>query len=93
MSAEGRRTGRPMGEVSRALLTAASVAPGTVLELAQRAGLDVASARFKAKDLVRMGALQPHAHTRPRVLAARPAADARASGFALLERAFWGRAA
>jgi hypothetical protein len=83
--------GRPLGEVSRALLSAAQHGPAPVRELAARAQVGFDTARFKAKDLVRIGALQALTDKRPRVLGLpqQRAEDA----FVLLERSFWERPA
>ena len=83
------RAGRPLGDVSRALLAAAARGPGTVRELAQRAHVGFDAARWKASALVRAGALQPLADARPQVLGlpAAPPLDALAE----LQRSFWER--
>lgn len=88
------RAGRPLGEVSLALLSAASAGPGTVRELAARACVGFDAARFKASDLVRRGALAALTDERPRVLglpAQAPAQPSGGGGFDLLERSFWER--
>jgi len=61
------RRGRPYGEITLALLAAAAQ-PGTVRELATRSQVGFDAARYKAKDLVRAGALVPFNDARPRVL-------------------------
>jgi hypothetical protein len=65
------KTGRPMGEVSMAMIKAARIGPATVHQLAERACVGYDAARFKAKDLVRAGILVPTGADRPRVLAVR----------------------
>lgn len=86
------RIGRPLGDVSRALLSAAEHGPGNVRELAQRACVGYDVARYKAKDLVRMGALQPLTEERPRVLGLPQHRAQHEDAFVMLERSFWERA-
>ena len=62
--------GRPAGDVSQALLSAAAAAPATVRELAARACVGYGAARYTATRLVSRGALVPVAEGRPMVLAA-----------------------
>lgn len=85
-SSSPRGAGRPVGafgDVSRALLASASSAgPGTVRELAERACVGAAVARYTASRLVSRGELVPLSTARPMVLAA-------ASGV----RSFWEEAA
>ena len=94
-AARPARVGRPLGEVSLALLSAAQRGPATARELAARACVGYDVARWKASDLVRMGALQPLGADRPRVLGlpqvVAPAAVAAEDAFALLARSFWER--
>jgi hypothetical protein len=84
-----------LGEVSMALVTAASARPGTVVQLAERACVGYDVARFKASALVRSGALVALTDERPRVLAAPSAAvrnDTPACndyGLRVLPRSFW----
>lgn len=67
----GPARGRPAGEVSVALLSAAAQAgPATVRELAARACVGYGAARYTATRLVSRGALVPVAEGRPMVLAA-----------------------
>ncbi len=92
--------GRPLGDVSRALLAAAASAPGTVRQLAERACVGYDVARRKAHALEVCGALAPLREDRPRVLALPDAlddahddgdgdaADA-AEAFKALARSFW----
>jgi hypothetical protein len=80
------RPGRPLGEVSKALLSAAQHGSGTVRQLAARACVGFDVARYKAKDLVRMGALQPLTAERPRMLGLPEAVPPHENPFALLER-------
>ena len=81
--------GRPLGEISLALLSAAQARPGTVRDLAQRACVGYDTARFKAKDLVRMGALQPVTDSWPRVLSVPVEQEAPAvAPWVMLDR-FW----
>ncbi len=87
------RVGRPPGDVSRALVSAAQHGPAPVRELAARAQVGFDAARYKAKYLVRAGLLVPLTDERPRVLglpAQRPRPD---DDFVLLERSFWERPA
>ena len=60
--------GRPFGEVSLALLGAARVGPGTVVQLAERACVGYATARYTASRLVSTGVLARAADQRPAVL-------------------------
>lgn len=86
-----RRVGRPMGEISLALLGAAQQGPATVRELAQRACVGYDTARFKAKDLVRVRVLLPQGDARPRLLGLpEPPSAPGENPFALLER-YWDR--
>jgi len=90
------RRGRPFGDVSLALLSAAAQGPGTVRELAQRAQVGFGVARVKVSHLVRAGTLVPLTDERPRTLAlpveAQPPADAATTdAFELLARSFWYR--
>lgn len=63
--------GRPAGEVSQALVSAAAQAgPGTVRELAERACVGYAAARYTSSRLVSRGELVPVSAARPMVLAA-----------------------
>lgn len=64
-----RAAGRPPGDVSRALLSAAASTPGTVHELAERACVGYAAARYTSSRLVSRGELVPVREGRPRVLA------------------------
>lgn len=64
-----RGPGRPRGEVARALVSAASHGPGTVAELAGRACVGRAAARYTASRLVSSGALVPLSAGRPVLLA------------------------
>lgn len=68
--------GRPQGDVSVALMCAASQAPATVRELAVRAGVGYAVARYTASRLASRGALVALSEGRPRVLMAAPAMPA-----------------
>lgn len=73
-SSSPRGAGRPVGafgDVSRALLASASSAgPGTVRDLAERACVGAAVARYTASRLVSRGELVPLSTGRPMVLAA-----------------------
>ncbi|MEX8518261.1 MAG: hypothetical protein AB3X44_07080 [Leptothrix sp. (in: b-proteobacteria)] len=66
------------GAVAQALLAAAGQQPGTVRELAMRAQVGHAAARYTACRLLEQGALKPQSDTRPHVLAV-PDADADAA--------------
>lgn len=85
-----KRCGRPMGEISLALVGAARQGPATVKQLAQRACVGYDAARFKAKDLVRAGVLQPLGDERPRLLGLPEQCPAGENPFALLET-YWDR--
>ena len=83
------KMGRPMGEVSMAMIKAARVGPATVQQLAERACVGYDAARFKAKDLVRAGILVPTGDERPRVLAVREAEESQTNdSFELMDRYF-----
>lgn len=70
------RRGRPLGEISLALLAAAEAGgPSTLVQLAQRSQVGYDSARFKVKYLVQAGALNVLTSTRPHLYAL-PSADA-----------------
>lgn len=69
----GRVGGGQPGEVSQALLAAAVQAPATVRELAARACVGYAAARYTATRMVSRGVLVPVTEGRPMVLAAAPA--------------------
>lgn len=79
-----------MGEVATALLSAASMAPGTVAQLAERACVGYDAARYTASRLVSAGALVAVAGGRPAVLAGAqaPAADGTRVALERL-RSFW----
>ena len=85
------RAGRPLGELSRALLRAAQQGPGSVRQLAERSQVGYDTARVKASHLVRMGHLQVVSDDRPMVLAtAQPQPQAgHENAFELLMRGFW----
>ena len=70
LHAAPRGAGRPAGDVSLALVSAAAQAPATVRELAQRAGVGYGAARYTATRLVNRGALVALSASRPMVLAA-----------------------
>lgn len=59
---------RPPGEISIALLTEAREAPGTVRDLAERAQVGYAAARYTASRLVQRGELVELTDVRPVVL-------------------------
>lgn len=93
-----RARGRPhgaMGAVAKALLSAAASGPGTVVQLAERACVGYAAARYTASRLVSAGALSPLCSGRPAVLAVTaqdgPAPGDAACGLEAL-RLFWARA-
>lgn len=80
------------GDVALALREAASAAPGTVAQLAERACVGYDAARYTASRLVRAGDLVVLEGGRPAVLTAPPMAPAGeelASALQLLERSFW----
>jgi hypothetical protein len=66
------RVGRPLGEVSMALLSAARQGPATVRQLAERGCVGFDAARLTAPRLLRSGALVPLTEVRPRLLALAP---------------------
>lgn len=66
--------GRPLGEISMALLAAAEAGPATLVQLANLAQVGYDAARFKVSYLVRAGALEALNSRKPR-LYARPSAD------------------
>lgn len=74
------RVGRPMGEISQALLGAARQGPATVRELAARGCVGFDAARLTAPRLVKAGALVPLTEGRPRVLALPKAPVVRKAG-------------
>lgn len=85
-----RSRGRPLGEVSLALLSAVrNGGPAPVRELAHRAAVGFDAARFKAKDLVRAGVLVAVNEGRPMVLGLPgPRPD---EALVMLSRSFWER--
>ncbi|MBN8491164.1 MAG: hypothetical protein J0M00_07035 [Burkholderiales bacterium] len=66
--------GRPLGEISLALLAAAEAGPATLVQLAHRSQVGYDAARFKIKYLVQVGALDALTTTKPRLYAL-PRAD------------------
>lgn len=66
--------GRPLGEISIALLAAAQAGPATLVQLAHRAQVSYDAARFKVSYLVRVGALEALTSPRPRLYTL-PSAD------------------
>jgi hypothetical protein len=87
------RPGRPMGEVSQALLAAASQGPAPMATLAQRAQVGYDVARFKVPALARAGALVALNDDRPRLYALPKAEHCTAlDPFEMLTRLFWGAA-
>lgn len=64
-----RRRGRPMGEISSALLRAWEHGPCTVREAAALAQVGFEAARFRASNLVARGHLVPVDDGKPRRLA------------------------
>lgn len=88
--------GRPRGsygEIGRAMLDAAGSGPAPVRELAQRAQVGYAAARYTASRLVSAGALRVVEDSRPVVLAAAwPDDDDDAVPLEqVLRRSFWER--
>jgi hypothetical protein len=69
---------RPTGEIALALLAAARIRPGTVLELAQRAQVGAAYARYTCSRLQSAGRLVPITKGRPAVFGV--PAEAQAGG-------------
>ena len=63
------RVGRPLGEVSQALLSAARQGPAPMATLAMRAQVGYDVARFKVPALARAGALVALNDERPRLYA------------------------
>jgi hypothetical protein len=96
---KNRGMARPTGEIALALLAQARIRPGTVLELARRAQVGYAAARYTASRLQSTGRLVPLTpNTRPAVLgipSPRAADDAESFGSAGADLAAalgaWGR--
>lgn len=85
------RPGRPMGEISQALLSAAKPGPATMATLARRAQVGYQAARFKVPALARAGALVALTDERPRLYAL-PEIEActeTADAFVMLTQLFW----
>jgi hypothetical protein len=83
------RLGRPLGEVSQALLSAARQGPAPMATLAMRAQVGYDVARFKVPALARCGALVALNDERPRVYAL-PGQSSQHDAFVLLCECFWG---
>jgi hypothetical protein len=85
------RVGRPLGEVSQALLSAARQGPAPMATLAMRAQVGYDVARFKVPALARCGALvalndeRPRLYALPEIEAAMETADP----FVMLTQFFW----
>jgi hypothetical protein len=83
------RVGRPLGEVSQALLVAARQGPAPMATLAMRAQVGYDVARFKVPALARCGALVALNDERPRVYAL-PEPQTHAEALDRLVQCFWG---
>lgn len=73
-----------------ALRQAATSAPGTVAQLADRACVGQSVARYTASRLVRAGELVPVGGSRPAVLAMPPQGDGLGDALVILSLSFWG---
>jgi hypothetical protein len=86
---------RPLGEVSRVLMSAAAEKPGTVRQLAERTQVGYRVAEYTASRLVERGQLVRLSDRRPAVLAAppmTPGGEALADAIEALDwlgRSFW----
>lgn len=80
---------RPIGEISRVLLEAAAVQPGTVLDLAARTQVGFDAARYTATRLVQRGDLVRLSDGRPAVLGLPCQADAMPAAEPAAEPAAW----
>jgi hypothetical protein len=86
-----RPAGRPLGEYSQALLSAAAQGPATMVQLAHRAQVGYSVAMCKVPALARSGHLVALTEARPRVytLAYELAPVDYEPAFVMLSRAFW----
>lgn len=82
------RPGRPLGEYSQALLSAAAQGPASMATLALRAQVGYGVARFKVPALARAGALVALTEDRPRMYALPQQAGAD-DALVMLARSFW----
>jgi hypothetical protein len=84
------RVGRPLGDVSQALLSAARQGPAPMATLAMRAQVGYDVARFKVPALARAGALVALNDERPRVYALPDGTPPQDDAFVMLCQCFWG---
>ena len=84
------RVGRPLGEVSQALLSAAKQGPAPMATLAMRAQVGYDVARFKVPALTRAGALVALNDERPRVYALPDQQSLHHDALVMLGQCFWG---